>query len=163
MIAATLRHRHWSRGIFGGSSLERGRSRILVLSKASLEAPGTGPITSTSYCVCSSRHSVRYLSPRTRYPSARSSLGWPPHGREDREWVFSFLVCTYRPTTHARLLPPPQTSTWPSIYRNMSGTLRTVRSDIIDGLAIKWVCSGYLERKRRESRVSFSRLTECCE
>lgn len=53
MIAATLRHRHCS-----WVSLEarrwRGRSRILLLSKASLGAPGTRPITSTSYCVCSS-------------------------------------------------------------------------------------------------------------
>lgn len=48
-----------------GVSLEarrwRGRSRILLLSKASLGASGTRPITSTSYCVCFTRHTV-YLS-----------------------------------------------------------------------------------------------------
>lgn len=48
-----------------GVSLEarrwRGRSRILLLSKASLGASGTRPITSTSYCVCFTRHTVYYL------------------------------------------------------------------------------------------------------
>lgn len=52
MIAATLRHRHTGPGVSLEARRWRGRSRILLLSKASLEATGTGPITSTSYCVC---------------------------------------------------------------------------------------------------------------
>lgn len=74
-----------------GVSLEarrwRGRSRILLLSKASLGASGTRPITSTSYCVCFTRHTV-YLS--LSFSSTLSSLGlarWVystrGHGREE--------------------------------------------------------------------------------
>lgn len=62
---------------------------------------------------------------------------------EDREWVFSLLVCTYRPTTHAPSSRPSQTLIWPSIYRNITGTLRTIRLD-----NLRYISFGPREEKR---------------
>lgn len=99
-----------------GVSLEarrwRGRSRILLLSKASLGASGTRPITSTSYCVCFTRHTVYYLFLSLSLSLSlfhcsltRSVLGRStPHGTERGigQGDSRFLVCTYRPPARLR-------------------------------------------------------------
>lgn len=128
-----------------GVSLEarrwRGRSRILFLSKASLGASGTRPITSTGYCVCFTRHSAT-LSLRALLPSPPLGLVWPGIalalvftmayeargiGQEDSCFFRAPIAGANPPRTVFLSL---QTSIWP-IYRNMTGTLCTIRSNTV--------------------------------
>lgn len=105
----------------------RGPSRILLLSKASLEAAGTRPITSTSYCVRSIPgvqcvhvtflpFSLSLASVHFHRPSAWS---WPARRREYGYSRFLFAPLLAQSSVHPLSLPlsPVQTSIWPSIHR----------------------------------------------
>lgn len=117
-----------------GVSLEarrwRGRSRILLLSKASLGASGTRPITSTSYCVCFTRHTV-YLSFSLFHSFIARSHSLGPRSTPQRGIGQGDSRFLFAPIAPARLrtlsFSPLQISIWP-IYRNMTRTLCTVRS-----------------------------------
>lgn len=101
-----------------GVSLEarrwRGRSRILLLSKASLGASGTRPITSTSYCVCFTRHTV-YLSlslssTLSSFGLTRSVLGLL-HREESAKGILVSCLHLSRPPDYGLCL------SFPSKYR----------------------------------------------
>lgn len=93
-----------------GVSLEarrwRGRSRILLLSKASLGASGTRPITSTSYCVCFTRHTVSLpLSLSSTLSSLSHSLGprllgSTPRREESAKGILVSCLHLSRPPDH---------------------------------------------------------------